>query len=63
MFAQYFLLNPIVFDQIKLFFFLLREWYLAASLSRLPFSRVNMEFMLKISVLVSKLVFFAILPE
>jgi hypothetical protein len=48
--------------------FLLGEWYLAAILSLLPFSRINMEFMLKSSALVSKLVCLAIsldaiLPE
>jgi hypothetical protein len=64
--AKYFL-NPFVFDQIKSDF-LLREWYLAAIFSLLPFSRNFVEFMRKSYFFVSKLVCFAIsldaiLPE
>jgi glycopeptide antibiotics resistance protein len=43
---------PVVFDQIKSGFLLRpREWYLAGILSLLPFSRINVEFMLKSGVL------------
>jgi hypothetical protein len=39
-----------VFDQIKSGFFCYGEWYLAAILSLLPFSRYFVEFMLKSGV-------------